>query len=398
MAKLTVKDVELKGKKVLVRVDFNVPIKDGVITNDNRITAALPTIKYILEQGGRAILFSHLGRVKTEEDKAGKSLAPVAAALAAKLGKGVLFVEETRGAKLENAVNSLKDGEILLVENTRFEDIDGKKESKNDPELGKYWASLGDGIFVNDAFGTAHRAHASNVGISANVKYAVAGFLLENEIAYIQEAVEAPVRPFIAILGGSKVSDKIGVIENLLSKADKVIIGGGMAYTFLKAQGYEIGTSLVEDDKLDLAKDLLEKAAGKLVLPIDHKVANAFSGYTEVKETVDQNIPVGFMGLDVASKTIADYSTQLEGAKTVVWNGPVGVFENPDFQAGTIGLMEAIVKQPDVKSIIGGGDSAAAAINLGYADKFSWISTGGGASMELLEGKVLPGLAALTDK
>ncbi|MRM57543.1 phosphoglycerate kinase [Lactococcus lactis subsp. cremoris] len=398
MAKLTVKDVELKGKKVLVRVDFNVPIKDGVITNDNRITAALPTIKYILEQGGRAVLFSHLGRVKEEADKAGKSLAPVAKALSEKLGQDVVFPGTTRGAELEAAINELKDGEILLVENTRFEDIDGKKESKNDPELGKYWASLGDGIFVNDAFGTAHRAHASNVGISANVDKAVAGFLLENEIAYIQEAVEAPERPFVAILGGSKVSDKIGVIENLLSKADKVIIGGGMAYTFLKAQGYEIGTSLVEDHKLDLAKELLEKAAGKLILPLDHKVANAFAGYTEVKETADQNIPAGFMGLDVASKTIADYNTQLEGAKTVVWNGPVGVFENPDFQAGTVGLMEAIVKQPGVKSIIGGGDSAAAAINLGYADKFSWISTGGGASMELLEGKVLPGLAALTEK
>ena len=398
MAKLTVKDVELKGKKVLVRVDFNVPIKDGVITNDNRITAALPTIKYILEQGGRAVLFSHLGRVKEEADKAGKSLAPVAKALSEKLGQDVVFPGTTRGAELEAAINELKDGEILLVENTRFEDIDGKKESKNDPELGKYWASLGDGIFVNDAFGTAHRAHASNVGISANVEKAVAGFLLENEIAYIQEAVEAPERPFVAILGGSKVSDKIGVIENLLSKADKVIIGGGMAYTFLKAQGYEIGTSLVEDDKLDLAKELLEKAAGKLILPLDHKVANAFAGYTEVKETADQNIPAGFMGLDVASKTIADYNTQLEGTKTVVWNGPVGVFENPDFQAGTVGLMEAIVKQPGVKSIIGGGDSAAAAINLGYADKFSWISTGGGASMELLEGKVLPGLAALTEK
>ena len=398
MAKLTVKDVELKGKKVLVRVDFNVPIKDGVITNDNRITAALPTIKYILEQGGRAVLFSHLGRVKEEADKAGKSLAPVAKALSEKLGQDVVFPGTTRGAELEAAINELKDGEILLVENTRFEDIDGKKESKNDPELGKYWASLGDGIFVNDAFGTAHRAHASNVGISANVDKAVAGFLLENEIAYIQEAVEAPERPFVAILGGSKVSDKIGVIENLLSKADKVIIGGGMAYTFLKAQGYEIGTSLVEDDKLDLAKELLEKAAGKLILPLDHKVANAFAGYTEVKETADQNIPAGFMGLDVASKTIADYNTQLEGAKTVVWNGPVGVFENPDFQAGTVGLMEAIVKQPGVKSIIGGGDSAAAAINLGYAEKFSWISTGGGASMELLEGKVLPGLASLTEK
>lgn len=269
MAKLTVKDVDLKGKKVLVRVDFNVPVKDGVITNDNRITAALPTIKYIIEHGGRAVLFSHLGRVKEEADKKGKSLAPVAADLAKKLGQEVVFPGVTRGEQLEAAINALKNGEVLLVENTRFEDVDGKKESKNDPELGKYWASLGDGIFVNDAFGTAHRAHASNVGISANVDKAVAGFLLENEIAYIQEAVDNPVRPFIAILGGSKVSDKIGVIENLLKKADKVLIGGGMTYTFLKAQGIEIGDSLVEEDKLDIAKDLLAKANGKLILPVD---------------------------------------------------------------------------------------------------------------------------------
>ncbi|MBC6976437.1 Phosphoglycerate kinase [Streptococcus cristatus] len=399
MAKLTVKDVELKGKKVLVRVDFNVPVKDGVITNDNRITAALPTIKYILEQGGRAILFSHLGRVKEEADKEGKSLAPVAADLAAKLGQEVKFIPGvTRGAELEAAVNALEDGQVLLVENTRFEDVDGKKESKNDPELGKYWASLGDGIFVNDAFGTAHRAHASNVGISANVEKAVAGFLLENEIAYIQEAVEAPERPFVAILGGSKVSDKIGVIENLLEKADKVLIGGGMTYTFYKAQGIEIGNSLVEEDKLDVAKALLEKANGKLILPVDSKEANAFADYTEVKDTEGEAVDPGFLGLDIGPKSIAKFDEALTGAKTVVWNGPMGVFENPDFQAGTIGVMDAIVKQPGVKSIIGGGDSAAAAINLGRADKFSWISTGGGASMELLEGKVLPGLAALTEK
>ena len=399
MAKLTVKDVDLKGKKVLVRVDFNVPVKDGVITNDNRITAALPTIKYILEQGGRAILFSHLGRVKEEADKDGKSLAPVAADLAAKLGQDVKFIPGvTRGAELEAAVNALEDGQVLLVENTRFEDVDGKKESKNDPELGKYWASLGDGIFVNDAFGTAHRAHASNVGISANVEKAVAGFLLENEIAYIQEAVEAPERPFVAILGGSKVSDKIGVIENLLEKADKVLIGGGMTYTFYKAQGIEIGNSLVEEDKLDVAKALLEKANGKLILPVDSKEANAFADYTEVKDTEGEAVDPGFLGLDIGPKSIAKFDEALTGAKTVVWNGPMGVFENPDFQAGTIGVMDAIVKQPGVKSIIGGGDSAAAAINLGRADKFSWISTGGGASMELLEGKVLPGLAALTEK
>ena len=399
MAKLTVKDVDLKGKKVLVRVDFNVPVKDGVITNDNRITAALPTIKYILEQGGRAILFSHLGRVKEEADKAGKSLAPVAADLAAKLGQDVAFLPGvTRGAELEAAINALEDGQVLLVENTRYEDVDGKKESKNDPELGKYWASLGDGIFVNDAFGTAHRAHASNVGISANVEKAVAGFLLENEIAYIQEAVEAPERPFVAILGGSKVSDKIGVIENLLEKADKVLIGGGMTYTFYKAQGIEIGNSLVEEDKVDVAKALLEKANGKLILPVDSKEANAFAGYTEVRDTEGEAVSEGFLGLDIGPKSIAKFDEALTGAKTVVWNGPMGVFENPDFQAGTIGVMDAIVKQPGVKSIIGGGDSAAAAINLGRADKFSWISTGGGASMELLEGKVLPGLAALTEK
>ena len=399
MAKLTVKDVDLKGKKVLVRVDFNVPVKDGVITNDNRITAALPTIKYILEQGGRAILFSHLGRVKEEADKEGKSLAPVAADLAAKLGQEVKFIPGvTRGAELEAAINALEDGQVLLVENTRFEDVDGKKESKNDPELGKYWASLGDGIFVNDAFGTAHRAHASNVGISANVEKAVAGFLLENEIAYIKEAVEAPERPFVAILGGSKVSDKIGVIENLLEKADKVLIGGGMTYTFYKAQGIEIGNSLVEEDKLDVAKALLEKSNGKLILPVDSKEANAFADYTEVKDTEGEAVDPGFLGLDIGPKSIAKFDQELTGAKTVVWNGPMGVFENPDFQAGTIGVMDAIVKQPGVKSIIGGGDSAAAAINLGRADKFSWISTGGGASMELLEGKELPGLAALTDK
>ena len=399
MAKLTVKDVDLKGKKVLVRVDFNVPVKDGVITNDNRITAALPTIKYILEQGGRAILFSHLGRVKEEADKEGKSLAPVAADLAAKLGQDVKFIPGvTHAAELEVAVNALEDGQVLLVENTRFEDVDGKKESKNDPELGKYWASLGDGIFVNDAFGTAHRAHASNVGISANVDKAVAGFLLENEIAYIKEAVETPERPFVAILGGSKVSDKIGVIENLLAKADKVLIGGGMTYTFYKAQGIEIGNSLVEEDKLDVAKALLEKSNGKLILPVDSKEANAFADYTEVKDTEGEAVDPGFLGLDIGPKSIAEFDKALTGAKTVVWNGPMGVFENPDFQAGTIGVMDAIVKQPGVKSIIGGGDSAAAAINLGRADKFSWISTGGGASMELLEGKELPGLAALTDK
>ncbi|PZO94099.1 phosphoglycerate kinase [Streptococcus halichoeri] len=398
MAKMTVKDIDVKGKKVLVRVDFNVPLKDGVITNDNRITAALPTIKYIVENGGRAILFSHLGRVKEEADKEGKSLAPVAKALSEKLGQDVVFPGVTRGAELEAAIDALEDGQVLLVENTRFEDVDGKKESKNDPELGKYWASLGDDLFVNDAFGTAHRAHASNVGISANVAKAVAGFLLENEIAYIKEAVETPERPFVAILGGAKVSDKIGVIDNLLQKADKVIIGGGMTYTFNKALGHAIGDSLLEADKVDVAKDLLDKAGDRLVLPIDSKEANGFADYTEIRVTEGHDIDAGFQGLDIGPKSVAEFEKVLEGAKTVVWNGPMGVFENPDFQEGTIGVMDAIIKQPGVKSIIGGGDSAAAAINLGRADKFSWISTGGGASMELLEGKELPGLAALTEK
>jgi len=398
MNKKTVKDVALQGKKVLVRVDFNVPLKDGIITNDNRITAALPTIKYILEQGGRAILFSHLGRVKEEADKTGKSLAPVAKALGEKLGQEVIFPGVTRGTELESAIAALNDGDILLVENTRFEDIEGKKESKNDADLGKYWASLGEGIFVNDAFGTAHRAHASNVGISSNVENAVAGFLLENEIKFIKNAVDAPERPFVAILGGSKVSDKIGVIENLLEKADKVIVGGGMTYTFYKAQGLEIGSSLCEDDKLDLAKELMAKAGDKLILPVDSKEANAFSGYTVIQDTDAEAVTEGFLGLDIGPKSIAKFEADIAGAKTVVWNGPMGVFENDDFQAGTIGVMDAIAAQEGAISIIGGGDSAAAAINLGRADKFSWISTGGGASMELLEGKELPGLTSLTDK
>jgi len=398
MNKKTIKDVALKGKKVLVRVDFNVPLENGVITNDNRITAALPTIKYILDQGGRAILFSHLGRIKEQADKAGKSLAPVAKALGAKLGKEVVFPGATRGSKLEAAIDSLNDGDILLVENTRFEDVDGKKESKNDTELGKYWASLGEGIFVNDAFGTAHRAHASNVGISTNVQNAVAGFLLESEIKFIKNAVDAPERPFVAILGGSKVSDKIGVIANLLAKADKVIVGGGMTYTFYKAKGIEIGASLCEDDKLDLARELMTKAGDKLILPVDSKEANAFSGYTVIQDTKAEAVTAGFLGLDIGPKSMAKFEDEIAGAKTVVWNGPMGVFENEDFQAGTISVMDAIAAQAGATSIIGGGDSAAAAINLGRADKFSWISTGGGASMELLEGKELPGLTALTNK
>ena len=400
MAKKTLNDVDVKGKKVLVRVDFNVPIKEGVITDDNRIKAAIPTLKYVLDNGGKVIAFSHLGRVKEEADKAKSSLAPVAKRLEEVLGKPVKFVPVTRGAELEKAVAELKDGEILMFENTRFEDVDGKKESKNDPELGKYWASLGD-VFVNDAFGTAHRAHASNVGISSNIAVSVAGFLMSKEIEFIGGAVDSPARPFVAILGGAKVSDKIGVIENLLDKADKVIIGGGMMFTFLKKQGKNVGSSLLEADKVELAKSLLDKAAAKgveLLLPVDTIVAQEFKNDTAFKTVSVDAVEDGWMGLDIGEASIKLFSDKLEGAKTVVWNGPMGVFEMPNFAKGTIGVCEAIANLKDAKTIIGGGDSAAAAIQLGYADKFSHISTGGGASLEYLEGKELPGVVAISDK
>ncbi|EMF0394292.1 phosphoglycerate kinase [Enterococcus hirae] len=399
MAKKTVKDIDLKDKKVLVRVDFNVPLKDGVITDDTRIKAALPTINYVLEQGGKAILFSHLGRVKTEEDKEdkeGKSLAPVAKRLGELLGKEVTFVPETRGAELEAAINGMKDGDVVVFENTRFEDIDGKKESKNDADLGKYWASLGD-VFVNDAFGTAHRAHASNVGIASTGIPTVAGFLMEKEIKFIGEAVEEPKRPMIAILGGAKVSDKIGVIENLIPKADKILIGGGMTYTFYEAKGIKIGNSLVEADKVELAKELIEKAGDKLVLPIDNVCAPEFSNDVET-QVIEGDIPEGLMALDIGPASVKLFADTLQGAKTVVWNGPMGVFEMSNFAKGTIGVCEAIANLEDATTIIGGGDSAAAAEQLGFADKFTHISTGGGASLELLEGKELPGLAAINDK
>ena len=396
MAKKTVKDIDLKDKKVLVRVDFNVPLKDGVITDDTRIKAALPTIKYVLDNGGKAILFSHLGRVKTEEDKAGKSLAPVAKRLGELLGKEVTFVPETRGEALEAAVANLKDGEVVVVENTRFEDIDGKKESKNDPELGKYWASLGD-IFVNDAFGTAHRAHASNVGIASTGIPTVAGFLMEKEIQFIGDAIAEPKRPMVAILGGAKVSDKIGVIKNLIPVADKILIGGGMTYTFYTAKGMTIGNSLVELDKVELAKELLEEAGDKIVLGVDVIATSEFSNDTP-REVISGNIPDGLMALDIGPETVKLFSGILQDAKTVIWNGPMGVFEFSNFANGTIGVCEAIANLTDVTTIIGGGDSAAAAEQLGFADKFSHISTGGGASLELLEGKTLPGLAAINDK
>ncbi|GGI30067.1 MULTISPECIES: phosphoglycerate kinase [Staphylococcus] len=396
MAKKDVTDVSLKGKVVLVRADFNVPMKDGEITNDNRIVQALPTLEHIIEQGGKIVVFSHLGKVKEESDKEKLTLAPVAKRLSEKLNKEVTFIPETRGEKLESAIKELNDGDVLMFENTRFEDLDGKKESKNDSELGKYWASLGD-IFVNDAFGTAHREHASNVGISTHLE-AVAGFLMEKEIKFIGGVVENPDKPVVAILGGAKVSDKIGVIENLLKIADKVLIGGGMAYTFLKAQGKEIGLSLLEADKIDFAKDLLERAGDQIVLPVDGKVAKEFSNDADITTVSIDEIPEDQEAMDIGPETVQLFKKQLEGAHTVVWNGPMGVFEFSNFAQGTIGVCEAIAELKDATTIIGGGDSAAAAMQLGFEDDFTHISTGGGASLEYLEGKELPGIKAIANK
>lgn len=403
MAKLIVSDVDVKDKKVLVRVDFNVPIKDGVIGDDNRIVAALPTIKYIIENGGKAILLSHLGRIKSDEDKKSLSLAPVAKRLSELLEKPVTFVPSNEGKEVEDAINNMKDGDVVVLENTRFQDIDndfGKRESKNDPKLGEYWASLGD-VFVNDAFGTAHRSHASNVGIATAMKAAgkpaAAGFLLEKEIKFLGNAVANPVHPFVTILGGAKVSDKIGVITNLIPKADHIIIGGGMAYTFLKAQGHKIGKSLVEDDKVEFAKELLEKAGDKLVLPIDNVAATEFNN-DAASEVVGDDIPDNEMGLDIGPKTVELFKKTLEGAKTVVWNGPMGVFEMPNFAKGTLEVGRALADLPDATTIVGGGDSTAAAKQLGIAPKLTHISTGGGASLEYLEGKELPGIACVSDK
>ena len=401
MAKLTVEDLPLEGKKVLMRVDFNVPIKDGVVGDDNRIVAALPTIKYVIDHGGRAILFSHLGRIKKEEDKPGLSLRPVAERLSNLLNKPVTFVPVTEGKQLEDAIDNMKNGDALLVQNTRYEDVkDGeyvKRESGNDPELGKYWASLGD-VFVNDAFGTAHRKHASNVGIATNMPgKAAAGYLMEKEIKFLGDAVDNPERPFVAILGGAKVSDKIGVIDNLLDKADKIIIGGGMAYTFYAAKGIKVGNSLVEKDKIDVAKQILDKAGDKLVLPIDNVVADKFNNDADTK-VVEGDIDNGWMALDIGPKSVEEFKNVLKDAKTVVWNGPMGVFEMPNFAKGTLEIGKFLGTLTDATTIVGGGDSTAAVKELGVADKLTHISTGGGASLTYLEGNELPGIAAISDK
>ncbi len=387
--KKTIEDIEVSGKKVLVRCDFNVPLKDGVITDENRLVGALPTIKYLVEKGAKVILCSHLGK------DASKSLAPVATRLSEMLGKEVVFArdEEVVGENAKKAVAEMKDGDIVLLENTRCR----KEETKNIPEFSKELASLAD-VFVNDAFGTAHRAHCSTVGVTDYLDTAVCGYLIQKELKFLGNAVESPVRPFVAILGGAKVSDKIAVINNLLDKVNTIIIGGGMAYTFLKAQGYEIGTSLVEEDRLEYAKEMVAKAAEKgvkFLLPVDHRVAAEFKD-VEATVTEDQNIPAGSMGLDIGPKTEVLYADAIKDAKTVIWNGPMGVFEFENYNKGTIAVAKAMA-DADATTIIGGGDSAAAVNILGFGDKMTHISTGGGASLEFLEGKVLPGIAALND-
>ena len=388
--KKTIEDIDVKGKRVLVRCDFNVPLKDGVITDENRLNGALPTINYLIKNGAKVILCSHLGK------DASKSLAPVATRLSEMLGKEVVFArdEEVVGVNAKKAVSEMKDGDVVLLENTRCR----KEETKNGDEFSKELASLAE-IFVNDAFGTAHRAHCSTVGVTKYIDTAVCGYLIQKELKFLGEAVNSPVRPFVAILGGAKVSDKIAVINNLLEKVDTLIIGGGMAYTFLKAQGYEIGTSLVEADRLDYAKEMIEKAKTKgvkFLLPVDHRVASEFK---DVAATVteDQNIPAGNMGLDIGPKTDVLYANAVKDAKTVIWNGPMGVFEFENFKLGTVAVAKAMAES-SATTVIGGGDSAAAVNILGFGDKMTHISTGGGASLEFLEGKELPGIAALNDK
>lgn len=396
MNKKTLKDINFENKKVIVRLDFNVPIENNKITDDTRIKAALETIKYLQNHNAKIIMLSHLGRIKTEADKKTRSLSLVAKKLQELINHPVIFINETRGKNLETAVNNLKAKDLLLIENTRFEDLNGKKESKNDPELGKYWASLGE-VFVNDAFGTAHRAHASNVGIAIYIKDSCIGFLIEKELTMLNKVVINPERPFVAILGGAKVSDKIDVIKQLLTKADSVLIGGGMAYTFMKALGYKIGKSLVENDKVDLAKELINLGKDKLVLPVDYIAAPEFKDIKGTN-TTDQNIADNLMGLDIGTKTEKLFQDKLKSAKTIVWNGPMGVFEMNNFAHGTKAICEAIANLKSAFSLIGGGDSAAAITKFHYEKKVSFISTGGGASLEYLEGKDLPGITAIKNK
>ena len=387
----TIKDINIDNKKVIIRVDFNVPIKEGKIVDDTRIVGALKTIKYCIDRNCKVILLSHLGRVKEEADLAKNDLSPVAKRLAELLEQDVLFCEKTRGEELEEIVASMIGKDVLLVQNTRYEDLDGKKESKNAPELGAYWASLGD-VFINDAFGTIHRAHASNVGIASNIESAV-DFLIEKEMNALS-VLENPEHPFVVILGGAKVADKIGVIENLVTKADKILIGGGMAFTFLKAKGYEIGKSLLDEENIEFCKNILAQYEDKIVLPVDFAVTNKFTNDEEYRVKVATDLATDEMGLDIGPETLELYESILNDAAIVIWNGPLGVYEFEKYKKHTNDLLDYIVTN-NIKAILGGGDIVAAATTAGYKEKVYHASTGGGATFEYLEGKTLPGLEAI---
>lgn len=394
--KKTIRDYELDGKKVIIRCDFNVPVKDGVITDDNRIKASLDTINYALDHNAKVILLSHMGRIKTKDDLAKNTLRPVAIRLSELLpNKEVTFVPQTRGDIVDHTVEMMKPGEIVLLENTRYEDLNNKAESTNEPDLGIYWASLGD-IFINDAFATAHRSHASNAGIAVHIPSGI-GLLMEKELNTLGELLDNPERPYVVILGGAKVSDKIGVIKNLVNKAGAILIGGGMAYTFLKAKGYNVGSSLVDDESIDFCKEMLEKYPTKLILPKDSVVADSMDNPTVLKLSADANVEDGLMGLDIGPKTVDKFSGYIMNAKTIFWNGPMGVFEDQRYATGTRKICEIIAKTK-CTSVIGGGDTGSAIQKLGFADKVTYISTGGGASLELLEGKELPGVTCINNK
>ena len=390
--KKTIRDFDLYNKKVIIRVDFNVPIKDGIIIDDNRIKESLPTINYALEHGAKVILMSHLGRIKCKEDLEKNNLEIVSKRLSDLLNKDVIFCNETRGINLENSIANMKQGDIILMQNTRYEDLDGKKESSNDEELGKYWASLGD-IFINDAFGTCHRAHASNVGISTYLPSGI-GFLVEKELKSFDSVINNPEHPFTVILGGSKVSDKIGVTLNLVKKADYILIGGGMSFTFLRAKGYNIGKSLLDEDSIAFCTNILNDYPNKIIIPIDIVETNEISNNSDYNITDVSKIDENKIGVDIGPKTIALFKEYIEKSKLVVWNGPVGIFEYDHFANGTKELCK-ILSSIDATTIIGGGDTAAAVIKYGYKDKVTHVSTGGGASLELLEGKNLPGIEAI---
>jgi phosphoglycerate kinase len=385
----TLKDLDINNKKVIIRCDFNVPMKDGKITDDTRIVGALPTIKYCLDHNAKVILLSHLGRVKEEADLAENDLSPVAERLSVLLEQDVLFSTETRGQELEDAIQMMQPKDVILIQNTRYEDLDGKKESSNDPELGKYWASLGE-VFINDAFGTIHRAHASNCGIAAHLPSAF-GFLIEKELTALSE-LDKPEHPFVVILGGAKVADKIGVIENLVTKADKILIGGGMAFTFLKAKGVEIGKSLLDEENIEFCKKILKDYSEKIVLPIDVAVTNEYTNDEEYRIKTIEEISKDEMGLDIGNKTEELFEKELSSAKIVVWNGPLGVYEFSKYKKNTDKLLKYIVEN-NIKTILGGGDIVAAAQD--YKDKIYHVSTGGGATLEYLEGKKLPGVEAI---